>query len=272
MKKKIIVLLFAFILCFSAVVPVFAAEEESFDDRYYRLYDLADILTDSEETALLEKLDEVSLRQKMDVVILTVNDIEDYDSAADYADYIYDSCNYGYGQNQDGILLLISMENHDWAISTGGYGITAFTDAGLDYIESQIKDDLSDGNYAEAFDTYVTLCDTFIEQARTGTPYDKNNLPRKPLSIIWIPISIGIGIILALIIVGTMKDELKTVRAQAAADNYLKKDSLDVTESSDLFLYHTVERTERKEDSNSSGSSTHTSSSGNTHGGSSGKF
>ena len=68
-----------------------------------------------------------------------------------------------------------------------------------------------------------------------------------------------------------MKSKLKTVRAQAAAGNYLKKDSLTVTERSDLFLYYTVTRTEREKES-SSGSSTHTSSSGTTHGGKSGKF
>ena len=54
----------------------------------------------------------------------------------------------------------------------------------------------------------------------------------------------------------------------------LKKGSLNITDSSDLFLYHTVDRTAKpKDDDNSSGgSSTHTSSSGTTHGGGSGKF
>mgnify|MGYP003283208164 FL=1 len=89
--------------------------------------------------------------------------------------------------------------------------------------------------------------------------------------MIWIPISIVIGVLLALIIVGSMKGKLKTVRAQAAANSYLKKDSLNITESSDLFLYHTVTRSEKQKDSDS-GSSTHTSSSGTTHGGGSGKF
>ena len=271
MKKKITVLLFALVLCFSTVVPAFAAEADGFADEYYRLNDLAEILSDSEEAALLEKLDEVSLRQKVDVTILTVDEIEGYDSATDYADDVYEFCNYGYGPSKDGVLLLISMEDHDWAISTSGYGITAFTDAGIDYIAAQMKDNLTDGDYATAFNTYVTLCDTFIKQARNGNPFDKADLPREPLSMIWIPISIVIGVVLALIIVGTMKGKLKTVRAQAAANSYLKKDSLAVTESSDLFLYHTVTRTERKKKS-SSGSSTHTSSSGKTHGGCSGKF
>ncbi len=271
MKKKITVILFALILCFCTMIPSFAADSDGFADEYYRLNDLADLLSDSEEAALLQKLNEVSIRQKMDVTIATVEELEGYDTATEYADDFYEFCNYGYGQNKDGLLLLISMEERDWAISTCGYGITAFTDAGIEYIAGQMKTDLSAGNYADAFDTYVGLCDEFITQAKNGTPYDNTNLPREPLSVVWVPISIAAGVALALFMVGRMKGKLKTVRYQAAANSYMKKGSLAVTESSDLFLYHTVTRSERKKDSDS-GSSTHESSSGTTHGGGGGKF
>ena len=135
------------------------------------------------------------------------NRIQDKDGR--YADVVYENCQYGYGAEKDGLLLLISMEDRDWAISTCGYGIKAFTDAGIEYISKQIKSDISDGNYAVAFDTYANLCDEFITQARNGSPFDKGNLPRGPLSMIWIPISIAIGVVLALIIVGGMKGKLK---------------------------------------------------------------
>ena len=269
MKKKLTALLFVLVLCLCMAIPAFAAD--GFADEYYRVNDLADLLTDREEEALLQKLDEISQRQRMDVTVVTVKDLDGYASAAEYADAVYEYCRYGYGAEKDGLLLLISMEDRDWAVSTCGYGITAFTDAGIDYISKQIKSDLSDGNYAAAFDTYASLCDEFITQARSGSPFDKGNLPREPLSIIWIPISIVIGVVPALIVVGSMKGKLKTVRAQAAANSYLKKDSLAISESSDLFLYHTVTRS-KKEKNNGSGSSTHTSSSGTTHGGGSGKF
>ena len=72
-----------------------------------------------------------------------------------------------------------------------------------------------------------------------------------------------------------MKGKLKSVREKAAADSYVKRDSMVLRENSDLFLYHTVTKTARAKDSDSgsdSGSSTHTSASGATHGGGSGKF
>ena len=270
MKKKVTSLMFAFIICLCTVFPVLA-DESGFADEYYRVNDAAYILTPNDKDALNEKLDEISLRQDMDVTVTITDDLDGFDDAQEYADYIYDFCNYGYGADKDGILLLISLENHDWAISTCGYGITVFTDAGIQYIVAQMKDDLSSRDYAAAIDTYASLCDEFITQAKSGSPYDSSNLPREPLGIIYVPISIAIGIILALAVVGGMKGKLKTVRSQAAANSYMKDGSLSITESSDLFLYRTETRTERKKDSGS-GSSTHASSSGTTHGGSSGKF
>ena len=83
-----------------------------------------------------------------------------------------------------------------------------------------------------------------------------------------------VGIIMACARVKKMKEKLRTVRFQAAAGSYQKENSLNVTESQDLFLYHTVTRTarEKSKSSDSGGSSTHSSSSGTTHGGGGGKF
>lgn len=269
MKKKISVILFVITVCLCMTVPAFATEE--FADKYYRVIDMADLLTESEEADLIKKLDEISLRQNMDVVIATTDDLEGY-SVIEYADLLYESCQFGYGSNKDGLMLLISMEDSDWYISACGYGITAFTNAGIEYIGKQIKTDLSNGEYAIAFASYAELCDDFITQAKTGKPYDSGNLPREPLSIVWIPAALVIGFIIAKIIVGNMKSKLKTVRAQAAANSYVKENSLNITDSHDLFLYHTITRTEKPKSSSSGGSSTHTSSSGTTHGGGGGKF
>ncbi len=272
MKRKMTTILFVLALSLGMAVPTFAAGTNGFASENERVMDMADLLSDSEEAELLAKLDEISLRQDVDVVVITTNDLEGR-AVRDYADDVYDQCNYGYGEDRDGVLLLISMEERDWWISTCGYGIDIFTDAGIQYIGDKMKPDLSDGNYAAAFDTYADLCDDFINQAKTGTPYDTSTLPREPLSKIWILASIGIGVILALIVVGSMKSKLKTVRSQAAANSYVKKGSLNITESRDMFLYHTVTRTEKpKDNDSSSGSSTHTSSSGTTHGGGGGKF
>ncbi len=268
MKKKIASILLLLVLCLSMVVPAFA--ENGFADEYYRVIDMADLLTDDQEQALLSQLDEISLRQHFDVTVITAETLEGY-TVQDYADALFEHCSYGYGDSRDGVLLLISMEDRDWYIATHGYGITAFTDAGIEYIGKQLKSDLSAGDYAAAFRRYGELCDDFVTQARSGDPYTRSSLPKEPLATMWLFISICLGVAIALAVVGGMKGQLKTVRRQAAAASYLRPGSLQVTDSREMFLYTNVTQTARPKNDDS-GSSTHTSSSGDTFGGGGGKF
>lgn len=70
-----------------------------------RLIDGADLLTDSEEAKLLERLDEISEKYQTDVVIVTNYSLEGKTSTA-YADDFFDYNGYGFGENADGILFL----------------------------------------------------------------------------------------------------------------------------------------------------------------------
>ena len=201
------------------------------------------------------------------MVIVTIPDLYGEDITA-FADDYYDEN----GFREDGILLLISDYDREWAISTAGYGITAFTDAGQEYLTGQFLDELSSGDYAAAFAIFAQQCDEFITQAKSGNPYDVGSLPKGPFPAVRnLVVSLVIGLVVALIATGSMKGKLKTVHAQAAASQYVKPGSLDITESRELFLYRQLSRQKRAEQK-SGGSSTHTSSSGRTHGGSKGKF
>lgn len=269
MKNKLLSLLFVLVLCVFTAVPAFAdnsAEEHVIDN--------ADLLTGSEKSQLNDKILEICKRQSFDIVVVTVKSL-DGKTPQDYADDYYDYNGFGYGDDRDGALLLVSMEDRDWYISTCGYGITVITDAGREYMDDQFKGDLSDGNYYDAFGIFADQCDKFITQAKTGDPYDISNLPTEPLSWIWIPVAIVIGMIISGLTVSSLAAKLKTVRFKAGANCYVAPGSMDVTESNDLFLYRKVDKTPiPKDDSSSSsgGSSTHVSSSGTTHGGGGGKF
>ncbi len=164
-------------------VPAFAVEG-GFADLYYRMNDSADVLTAEEDSELEDALEELSLRQSFDVTIATVESLESvgYDSMEAYADDLYDYCQFGYGPDMDGVLLLVSVGDRKWHISTCGYGITAFTDAGIQYLGEQMKPFMAEGDYAAAFRTFVQWSDTYIDAARAGRPYDVKTLPRDPLS------------------------------------------------------------------------------------------
>lgn len=240
-----------------------------------RLVDQAELLTAEEETELLVKLDEISERQLLDVAVVTVNSLEGK-TATEYADDTYDYNRYGYGEARDGILLLISMEERDWAMTTCGAGITAFTDAGQEYMQEQFMPSLSSGNYNDAFLKYAKLCDDFITQAKTGEPYDAGNLPKGTVSPFWIFGDLVIGCLIALGMAKRKKKRLKTVRRKAEAQDYAVAGTLRMSGSWDRMINRRVTTRavarDSDDDSRSGGSTTHVSSSGTTHGGSSGKF
>lgn len=266
----------ALILAAALAVPAFAVEG-GFADLYYRMNDSAGVLTEDEDNELEDALEELSLRQSFDVTIATVESLEsvDYDSMEAYADDLYDFCQFGYGPEMDGVLLLVSVGDRKWHISTCGYGITAFTDAGIQYLGQQMTPFMADGDYAGAFRTFVQWSDTYIDAARAGHPYDVNNLPREPLSLMYLFLALGIGLVLAWVVVSVMKSQLRSVAFQENAASYVREGSMNLTNSRELFLYRDVHRTEHveaKDSDSSGGSSTHTSSSGTTHGGGGGSF
>jgi uncharacterized protein len=278
MTKIISVLVLAFVFCLSLPMTESNSAETGSSAipatrQKPRLVDDAGLLSAAAKTELLAKLNEISARQKCDVVVVTVKSLGGKTSEA-YADDYYDYNGYGMGSGHDGILLLISMADRDWAITTHGFGIPAFTDAGQAYIFGKFKPDLSAGNYAIAFNRFADLCDDFLTQAKTGKPYDTNNMPGqigfwqelRNLFLFCLPI----GAFLAFFITGIMKKSLKSVRMQAAANSYMREGSLNITDERDVFLNKVVSK--RAKPKSSGGSRTHSSSSGRSHGGSSGKF
>ena len=97
------------------------------------------------------------------------------------------------------------------------------------------------------------------------------NLPREPLSLMYLFLAVGIGLVLAWVVVRVMKSQLRSVAFQENAASYVREGSMNLTNSRELFLYRDVDRTEHVE-AKDSDSSTHTSSSGTTHGGGGGSF
>lgn len=234
-----------------------------------RLVDNADILTDSEEKSLLAKLNEISERQQMDVIIVTTYNAE-YNTITQFADD-YNGSNFG--DDGDGILLAMDFGKRDWAISIKGKAIRAFTDAGQKYMTDIFIPYISDGDTYKGFDTFADLCDKFIKQYKTGSAYDVGNLPKERNMVFLIGASVIPALLLALAVCYSMTSQLKTVRRQYAADSYELRNSFYVNTAEDFFLYKRLSRTRRESSSSSGGgSSTHRSSSGGTYGGSSGKF
>lgn len=253
MKKLFSVLCCFLLLCTVMSVSVFAHPD--------RLVDDADLLTDEEESDIRARLDEVSETYQVDVVIVTTDSTYGA-SPMEYADDFFDYNGYGFGTSYDGVLLLISMEDRDWWISTTGLGIRALDDSTIEYIGEWMLDDLSNGWYADAFETFIDECEYYINGEINGFPFDFGST---------LMMSVVIGLIAAFIATAVMKSKLKSVRRQTAASDYVKANSLQLTQSQEIYLYRNVVAVKRASESSGS-SSTHRSSSGRSHGGGGGKF
>lgn len=248
--KKIISVCIVLIMLLALALPVLAQQP--------RVVDNAGLLTEAEVQSLTEDLDALSTQWSMDFVIVTTDDLEGKTATA-YADDFFDYNGYGVGEDHSGILLLVSMADRDWAISTCGEAIDTFSDYDQEVIMDAVLPYLSEGEYYAAFSEFAAQCGEISEQN-----VDDGSFP----FFTYLIVALVIGFIVALIATGVMKGKLKSVRAQVAANNYMKQGSLQVTESRDIFLYRNVIRTAKPKET----STTHTSSSGRTHGGSSGKF
>lgn len=267
MKKRFF--LFGMILVFLTLAFPVSAGFEPND----RVVDNAGLLDPYDEQTLTLLLDEISERQECDVIIVTVNSL-DGKRPLTYAHDFYDKNGCGQGASRDGILLLLSMEDRDWAISTCGFGITAFTDARQERLVSAFLPHLSSGDYNRAFTRFAQDCDRILTTARADEIYETEGASRS-FQWVWAVIAVLVGAGISLIVVLCMKAQLKSIRPQRGAQSYISPGSLRLTRQSDLFLYRQVARTRRaEENSNSRGGRSTISfgSSGTRHGGSSGKF
>ena len=274
MRRIRICTIFLVTLLFLYSLPVLAASRPL-------LVDEDDLLTSNEKELLSNHLDEASQRNGIDIVILTTQSL-DGETAEAYADDYYDENGYA----EDGILLLVAMNEREYAISTKGTPMYVFTQDALRSIEDDFLPDLSDGYYYEAFDSFVDDVDTYYaehkndnfsqyENGQTEHYVDGDQEEKKSSPIKFLPISAILGVIFSVFSTGQKKAALTSVDKQTYASNYVVNENM--TKRNDVFLYHTVTRNrkpkDRDRDHDGGGfSGGHISSSGSTHGGSHGKF
>lgn len=218
----------------------------------YLVYDEAELLNDSEELALEEKLADLSSKHGAQIVVCTIESMDGGD-IDEFLGYLYDEMGFGYGDNHDGVLLLVCMDPREYRILSNGFAGEAIDSGDIDSIGDVIVSDLSDGNYAEAFEAFAGQCDYYLDGYQNGFPFKAG----KNLAICMI-----IGIAAGLIVAFVLKGQLKTVRKQNQASSYVKPGSMQVTVHNDFFLYRDVTRTKKESSNSSSGGSSRSSGGG----------
>lgn len=262
MTKRIICVLFAvFIILSVAIIPASAEGEHT-----CKLIDSADILDPADEDTLIGKIAELSKKCDCNVLFITAEDLSSDDfsfdgTAEDYTiRYYEETC----GRGSDGIVVSIILSDQKGKRSVSVLGSGKCEKRLSDSESEDIRNDAIDNSNPGSVETadskgYTKFLGSIIDGLMKAVP--------PHVSLLKTVIAFGVGFIVAILIVMSLKKKLKTVQLQRGASNYVRPGSMFVTASRDTYLYSTVTRTAKPKNNGS-----HTSSSGGSYSGGSSNF
>ena len=171
MKERIRCLLLTFIIALVFCVNVSATEQTG--AQLYYVTDEAGLLSENENMMLEKMAETVSQKYGIGVYIVTVEDYRDFHSEGVYkATYtIYHEYTMGEGPNRDGIMLLLSMDDRDWAMFCYGSRCEyAFNSYGQQKLEKVFLDNFGENDWYGGFEDYIKECSVYLEKAASGKP------------------------------------------------------------------------------------------------------
>ena len=235
MKKKLFSLLMAVVILLCLCGTASAAAWDA-----YLLQDQADLLTASQTRSITRILEDLSQTYSVPVALVITDDTPSMGPDR-YGETCLDNIVTLSSDCEGGVLLLVCMDLREFRIITNGIADEALSDWDVQEITDEIAPLLSEGEYVAAVETYAGICRGCLDE------HYHFNVGKHLL------IACVIGLIIGLIVVFILKGQLKSVRQQNQANAYIKPGSLQITGYSDLYLYRTVSRV-RKENNSSSGS------------------
>ena len=231
------------------------------------IFDISDLLTFEQWEELEQQARDISERYNCGVYAALVEDYKDYGSGDvyDVTTQIYHSSqnSFGMGEGRDGIIILLSMAERDYAMFVyGEHAGYAFNKYGQEQLEKSFLDDFGKNDWYGGISHYLDTCDAYLAKADAGHPVQPNPL--------W-----GIGLmtflscLVALAVCMVLKQRMGNVQQKARADEYIAPEGLRLTDSYDRYTHTT--KTSKKIEEKSSGSSSSGSTVSRSGGGGSGR-
>ena len=241
-RKCVMVIL----LCLLVILPVQAAE-------FGYVFDEVGLLTPEEALELDNLAGNISYQYDCGVYVVTTWDYSAYGATVrDAAENFFLMNDLGFGSDDNGVLLMLSMADRDYAlIAHGKTGNAAFTDYGKDVLSDAFLDDFGDNDWYSGFADYASYSGTFLDSYRQGTPVDVNQDGGSGLGFALVMILL-VPAAIAGIACGIMASSMKTARKKTHADDY--RQGIQLTGRHDRFMTRTVVR--QKIESFSSGGTT----------------
>ena len=252
--KRLISVMVAVLLLALLAIPVSGAQIPEccvFDDE--------GLLSEIEYQTLEDYAREISEQRQCAVYFVTVDDFRNYGDGdiSNVARQIFLASDFGMGEEKDGVMLLLSMADRDYSLIVHGFGETALTDYGREYICEHFLDDFADDDWFHGVFDYLAYTDDLLSQAREGRVYDRYNWITGGVLWVW---SLILGAVISLVVCLIQRAMMrKKVREQTDALGYVQGE-VHITRRRDVYSHTTeVRRKIEKKDSGSSGSHSHSS-------------
>lgn len=269
MKKKLTALCLVFLLALTLSVPALAED----DGEWTYVADEAGILSEEEVQTLDEEAQRIAEETQCALYIITLDDFTQYietDDIEEAARQLYFGMELGYGEDKSGMLLMMSMADRHYALYAYGYGNTAFTDYGKEYIADDFCGPFGDDDWYGGFQTYLSTGESMILDAQAGTPIDVDSIPVSGAAkVMGVVACILLGFLIAFIVQSILKHQMKSVAEGTEADAFVSG-GLKLTDQYDHYTHTTQSRVydPKESDSDSGGGTTIDSSGGSSSSGS----
>ena len=231
------------------------------------IFDLSDQLSYEEWAELEARASDISQRHGCGVYAAFVDDFTEYGGGNDVYKttyQLYHASELGMGADRDGIIILLSMDDRDYAMFVyGEYAEYAFDEYGQKELEDAFFGYFGDNDWYGGVSHYLDTCDEYLTRAEEGKPVRKNTLPMY-LIVVAASCAIAGGICLML------KWQMKTVHKKAEANEYVAAGGLNLTKQYDRYTHTTETRRKIHDDSDSDSGTSSCSGGGGS--GRSGKF
>lgn len=258
------------IYCLILVLFIFGLNSTIVYSEGLKIFDDAGLFTEDEILELDNRVNSISDKYDMDIVIVTT-DAADGKTSRDYSDDFFHDNGFGRGENLDGILFLIDLDNGETYLSTSGESIKYLTDFRIESIlDSAYESGLGDGDYYGGVKGFLIATEDYLESGIPSNQYSEDESVKEentltPLEAI-ISILSGGALSSGFFFRTKSKYKMKNpIKPMTFRDNSIISLSASEDRLIDTVLTH--RKIQASNTSDTGKSTTHTSSSGKTHGG-----
>lgn len=213
-----------------------------------KVYDFADVLTETEESQLYNKIVGFINKTGMDLAVVTIKE-NPVNNAGNYAHNFYD---YNYFKD-NGLLLLIDFDTSEIYMTTSGSAYDLFPNSRMEPILESVYNNVVAKKFYAACEVFVNAVGGYVEigEATRGEDIviDTDGTIHKESKVLQALVFALIGTVIVMIVLVSRN---RMVKPAVSSKDFLNKETMEINQISDVFTGTRTTKTPRSSDSSSS--------------------